>query len=141
MGSSKKKRIFLLICLCVCVAPMSCRPRGTEKSPKESKSESLDGQAGVRRDGLSKEEVIDAANRAARQHDLNPNKCDIIYDEGNRLWRDAFPKLVPDLDGHNYQAIRFWRRHSMPIPSEPRWILIDRKTGEVLKTVVGERGL
>jgi hypothetical protein len=141
MISSKERQMLLLICLCVYVAPLSCKPRATERSPKESKGESVDGQVGVGSEGLSKEQVMDAAKRVALHHRMNPDSCDIVYDEGNRLWRDAFPKLLPDLDGHDYQAVRFRRRHSRPIPSEPLWVLIDRKNGEVLKIIIGERGL
>ena len=139
MGSSKKERVFLLICMCVCMALMSCKPRGTEEGPKESKSDSVAGQVDVRREGLSQEEIIDAANRALRQMELDPKKCAVLYDEGNRFWKDAFPKLLPDLKGHDYQAIEYWERHYVPTPSEPVWIVIDRKTGDVLKTIVGTR--
>ncbi len=141
MSSSEKRGISLLICMCVCMAPISCKPRGIDKRPKESKSEFPDVEVDVGKDGLSKAEIVEAAGRAARQMDLDPKKCDVLYDEGNRLWRNAFPKLVADLEGHDYQAVQYQRRQSVPTPGEPVWVLIDRTTGDVLKTVVGEREL
>ena len=35
---------------------------------------------------------------------LNPNRCSVHYDEENKVWKHAFPKLAAESEGHDYQA-------------------------------------
>jgi hypothetical protein len=107
---------------------------------------------------LSKEEIIKAANRAARRRWHNLPKYDIFHDEGNAGWRYLVTRLSvpevendrrvwpegafelnlrsrwPKLESRDYQAVYYVFR---PPPGDKgiygrTWILVDRNTGEVL---------
>jgi hypothetical protein len=88
------------------------------------------------RDGetLSKDEMIQAAQRVLRFLERDPNKVTTYYDEDNQRWHTCFPKPLPELAGHDYQVIEYI--HDEPRGfSDPLWIVIDKKTGTVLKVV------
>jgi len=82
---------------------------------------------------LSREQIIDAANKAARNHGLDPDQMTISYDEGNALWRTSNYTDVSELADKDYQAVSYWWK---PLaPEGGFWVLVDKKTGRILKTV------
>jgi hypothetical protein len=130
MRSSRKPHILLLIWIVVCVCVISCKPPGKQTSPEKSKSEGSKGQTEMTNITLSKEQIIEIANRAARRHGCNPEEMDVIYDEGNAGWRSIAVGPWPELEGHDFQAVVYW--HRPPIPEGGLWVLVDRNTGQVL---------
>jgi hypothetical protein len=121
-----------IVCLLVLVGLLSCRPSSTSESPQTPNGQTAKGGTDAGRAGLSKDEMIQVAKRELHNRGHDPNNLRIYYDEGNRYWHRCFPKPLPELEGRDYQVMDCWDRIS-----EPVWILIDRKTGAVLKTVIG----
>jgi len=82
---------------------------------------------------LSREQIIDAANKVARNHGLDPDQMTIRYDEGNALWRASNYTDVSELADKDYQVVAYWMKP--PAPEGGFWVLVDKKTGRILKTV------
>jgi hypothetical protein len=117
--------------LLVLVSLLSCRPSSTSESPGTPNGQTAKGEADARRATLSKDEMIQTAKRGLR----DPNGYAIHYDEDNQLWHRCFTKPMPELEGHDYQVIQFFYDQPGSM-STPVWILIDKKTGTILKKVV-----
>jgi hypothetical protein len=83
---------------------------------------------------LSREQIIDAANTAARERGWKLEESRSVFDEDNARWRSVFSDItIPEVEGHDYQVIIYIRRAIMP--SEPLWVAVDRSTGKVLRVV------
>jgi hypothetical protein len=126
MGPSKKMRISFMIWLVACLCATSCGPA----SPEKAKRESAEGQKETQEGVLSKEQIIKIANREARRLGRDLSQTDVRYDVGNVVWKRVAPGPWPKLEGHDYQAVSYWRRP--PATEGGLWILVDRKTGEIL---------
>jgi hypothetical protein len=116
---------------------------------------------------LSKDRIILLANSAARQEGFNPEdpeKCKTVYDEANVNWRElvrghtspkidaqrhaAWPPIDspiidevmlqrwPHLKGRDYQVVTYW--HKPPEMDGGFWVLVDRKTGEIVLATQGD---
>jgi len=84
----------------------------------------------MRKTELTKEQILKVANGAARRHGRNPEKTRIEYDEENSHWRKVARGPWRELDGHDFQAVVYWR--DPPQPEGGLWVLVDRNTGEIL---------
>lgn len=142
--------LLATIIIAVCAGTLSCRPSDAYVSAK-----------GENKRLLLKEEIIDAANTAARKHGSDPPNCDIIYDEENVRWRQAvletspaklengrfvwpegtFDKNIrrwPQLKGRDYQVVGHWHKSAvvngvkLPHFEGGTWVAVDRNTGRVL---------
>ena len=135
MRSRKKMWMSVLIFTILCWAGMSCRPPSEGVGSDESTIRDSEVRAEMKTTDLSREQIIDAANKVARNHGLNPDQMMIRYDEGNEYWRASTSnyKDMPELADKDYQAVSYWMK---PIsPEGGFWVLVDKKTGRILKTV------
>lgn len=123
----------LLVCVLVVMELMSCRPSGKQAVLEKSESDSGQRKAEMKKSVLSKEQIIEIANRAARQRGRDPERCVIGYDEGNVFWRKVARGPWHELEGHDFQAVGYDYRE--PIASGTLWVLVDRNTGEVLSAM------
>jgi hypothetical protein len=152
MGSSKATYFLLAVCLLAAVGAASCKLPDSQATTEQGKSD------GSSRRVLSKEEIITAANVAARRHGRHPARCVIVYDEGNVDWRRKVIRLSPSrwengrevwpeenfelnmqnrpelkrLKSHDYQVVSYWSRIEEGAIDEGTWVAVDRNTGEVL---------
>jgi len=110
MGSSKKTQVSSLIWLAACLCIASCKPVSTQPSPEKAKNESAEGQKETRDGVLSKEQIIKIANREARRLGRDLARTDIVYDDDNADWKRVAPGPWPKLEGHDYQAVSYWRQ-------------------------------
>ena len=126
----------LLTCMCVCVIAMTCKPRGSKENPggPDAKSAVIQSSGGER---LSKTEILGIAGRAAHEKGLNPRRCDVVYDEENKFWRFTHPKLASSFEGHDYQAVYYVRKVWGWAAVTPLWVLVDTRTGDVLRAEYG----
>jgi hypothetical protein len=137
MRPRDRKWVLLLVCMCIGAVAMFCKSPGNKKSLRGPDANSM----GVRSDGserLSKTEILDIAGRALREKGPNPRRCHVTYDEENKFWRLTHPKLAVELEGRDFQAVRYMRKFWFPAAVSPWWILIDTKTGAVLRVELGE---
>lgn len=134
MRSRKKVWISVLIFTILCWAGMSCKPRSEGAGSDESTTRDSEVGAEMNTTDLSREQILDAANKVARKHGLNPDRMTIRYDEGNEYWQASTSKLnMPELADKDYQAVSYWMK---PLaPEGGFWVLVDKKTGRILKTV------
>lgn len=152
MISSDRKCVMGAVLVIAFAGPMACRPSNSEMS-------SVKGIAV--RTVLSKEQIIGAANLAARRAGRDPVESDVQYDEGNVRWRQVVLELSPpklengrfiwpdgtfeknirrwaQLKWRDYQAVSYWHKRAIVNGRElPRfeggtWVLVDRETGRVL---------
>ncbi len=101
---------------------------------KETKQRiDLLGEGRIGNSILSKEQIITAANVAARQHGWNPKKCRIFYDEGNAKWKSVIEEDVPSLARRDFQVVAYGRQEI--VLGGPLLVLVDRNTGDVLKVL------
>jgi hypothetical protein len=162
MSVSKTRCFLLSVWIAACAGTTSCRLVDSKATGDRTQTDSSKKQA-EKRDNrlLSKEEIVEAANRAARQRGYKLAKYDIFYDEGNAGWRYLVTRVSPPeyepengrpvwpegafeanlrsrwpkLESHDYQAVIYYRRP--PAGRSPgiqgrTWVLVDRNTGEVL---------
>ncbi len=132
MNTAGKGQTHWLVCVLVLVNLLSCKPSSTSESPGTLNGQTARGEVDTRRAALSKDEMIQIAKREMRNWGRDPASLTTYYDEDNQGWHRCFPKPLPELAGHDYQVIDCWDHRS-----EPVWILIDRKTGTILKTLTG----
>jgi hypothetical protein len=161
MDLSQMRRLLLLVWIAACAGTTSCKlvdswAPGDETHVYDPGIQTEKGGKKM----LSKQEILKAANRAARRRGYNLAKYDIFYDEENAGWRYLVRRLSPpelrngfhvwperegafeanlrsrwpELESHDYQAVYYVFR---PSPGDKgiygrTWILIDRNTGEVL---------
>ncbi len=163
MSLSKTRNALLMVWIVACAGSTSCELADSQ-APGD-KTQICGSAKQTERGGkkvLSKQQIIMAANRAARRHGHNPAKFDIFYDEGNAGWRYLVGRLSPPdmengqpvpcegegtfetnlrsrwpkLQGHDYQAVYYVLRppaEGVSVGIQGRtWILVDRNTGEVL---------
>ena len=133
MISRKKMWISVLIFTILCLAGMSCKPPSEGVGSDESTIRDSEVRAEMKTTDLSREQIIDAANKAARNHGLDPDQMDVVYDEGNGYWRVANYKDMPELADKDYQAVAYLQKPTAP--EGGFWVLVDKKTGRILKTV------
>lgn len=157
MTSSKTVSFLLLVSMVACTGTVSCRLADSQTRGDKTCSAREAEKGG--NEVLTKQEIIAAANRAARRRGYNPAKDYVVYDKGNASWKYFVTRLSPPesesengpiwsdsafetnlrswwptLDRHDYQAV-FYVRH---LPKGSRsivgrtWILVDRNTGEIL---------
>jgi hypothetical protein len=160
MSSSKMLRFLLLVCTVACAGTTSCKLVDA-RAPSDETQVSGSGKQIEKRDQrtLSEQEILKAANRAARRRGFNLAKYGIGYDEGNAGWKYFVTRLSPsyeengrpvwpdgafeanlrshwpNLESHDYQAVTYCRRPPARRPPGIQgrtWILVDRNTGEVL---------
>lgn len=128
--------VLLLTCMCIGAVAMFCKPPANKENPRDPDANSTGvGPSGGER--LSKTEILGIAERAAREKGLNPKRCDVVYDEENRFWRLTHPKLASGFEGHDYQAIYYVRKVWGLSAVTPLWVLIDTRTGDVLRAEFG----
>jgi len=123
--------------MCIGAVAVLYRAPGNKKSPGGLDANSVD----VRSDGderLSKTEILEIAGRALLEKGPSPKRCQVTYDEENKFWRLTHPKLAVELEGRDFQAVRYMRKFWFPAAVSPWWILIDTKTGAVLRVDLGE---
>jgi len=133
MRAHKKMWIWLLASMVTCWAGISCKPSDTQTGVERSTTGSSEGQTEMKKADLSKEQITVIANRVARDHGRNLEKMVIRYDEGNAMWKAVSPAYTPDLPGQDYQAVAYF--HERPTVEGGLWVLVHRKTGEVLKVI------
>ncbi len=92
---------------------------------------------------LSKEEIIQIAVKAAKKEQLDLAWRTIIYDDGNKLWKEKIKhinkEMAPNyefLKNKNYQAVCFALKEGLL--GGDVWFFVDKATGEVL-TLYGEK--
>jgi hypothetical protein len=127
MDSFGKTQITLLTWTILCAGVTSCRPSSI--APDHQKSERLEAQTDMGMCVLSKEQIIAATDAAVRLHGYNPKKYRVIYDEG--AWRSKI--TAHELEGHDVQLV-VYRPRAQQLGGE-LWVVIDRKTGDVLKFI------
>jgi hypothetical protein len=96
---------------------------------------------------LTREKIIDIANREVISRGLQLDDKEIYYDIDNVKWKDMlsylrenspdFAKRYEVLEGRYYQAIVYSPKDKHVIGGV-LWVFVDRKTGEVI-TVFGEK--
>lgn len=135
MTLSRKIRlqVFLLISTILCTCGVLCKSLGTQTGSRRSKTESVNEMAEREESGLTKEQILAIANRAAREYGRNPDECLIGYDKGNVFWKKAARGPWSDLTDHDFQAVGYDYR--APRPSGTLWVLVDRNTGKVLSVM------
>jgi len=122
----------LLMITLVCLATTSCKTVGRQTTREEAAKAGSEQQHAISGTPLSKEQIIAVAQTVARERGWYPgNLC--IYDEGNSLWMRTYGLVpVPELDGHDYQVVMYVRPQAMTDGGDLA-IVVDRKTGAVLK--------
>jgi len=134
--------VFLLLALASCVPSQRRTTDGTGDDP------GLQARASVEASALSRRQIIEAANTAARQRGWSPDdgEVGIFYDEGNVEWEryvaegerlarlrgiiDRNADRSQRLEGHGFQVVRY----DAPLRQrkENLWVLVDKDTGDVL---------
>ena len=97
-------------------------------------------------DMLTKEQIIEIANKALITHHLNMDKITVYYDTDNKEWTNYLRMLREEeapaefacfekeyLEGRNIQAIHYSLGPN--IIDGAYWLLIDKKTGEIIITI------
>jgi len=127
---------LLLACVCIGAVAMFCKPPGNKENPRglDANSTGVMGSGGER---LSKTEILGIAGRAAREKGLNPRRCDVVYDEENKFWKFTHPKLASSFERHDYQAVYYVRKVWGWAAVTPLWVLVDTRTGDVLRAEFG----
>ncbi len=144
--------IRLQLCVLVALAMVSCAPSEKNATVEIAKSERFDEPARTAKIALPKEQIIETANTAAREHGwiVGVNNVVAHYDEGNVRWEyavgtarkaaavwedraalDGLAERSRCLEGHDYQAVLYW--HRPPQRAVNLWVLVDRNTGETLR--------
>ncbi len=152
MNSYSNAHRALVVLLLFCMYALSCKPPGKHSAPEKTNSHSAE-QEGKEGKGLlsenattdnpkqkemgektvlSKEQIVQIANGAARRHGYDPKE--MVYDEGNVAWKKEPRGPWPELEGHDFQAVEYWHR-SLYTAGGGIWVLVDRNTGEVLRVV------
>ena len=126
--------ISVLIFTILCLAGMSCRPPSGGAGSDESTIRDSEVQAEMKGTDLSREQILDAANKVAKSRGRDPDQMDVFYDEGNAVWRTLNYTDVSELADKDYQAVAY--SQNPPVPEGGFWVLIDKKTGKKLKTVI-----
>lgn len=96
---------------------------------------------------LSKEQILEIANRKAVTEGFNLQDLDVKYDEHNKIWSeeskmfrstsDKSPlEQLSRLETRNYQAIYYKPKELML--GGTLWVFVDRETGEVITFLGGE---
>jgi hypothetical protein len=108
----------------------SCGPTRTQmaESPRRAGS---DSRAHVGKKPLSWEQILEAANTAARERGWKLEEFRIFFDQDNAMWRSIFSGVhFPAVEGHDFQVVIYrWRQI---IEGEDRLVVVDKNTGEVL---------
>ena len=88
---------------------------------------------------MTKERMIQIASKKLKeQYDLDTDKCHITYDKDNKIWNEYYAKYHSELNGHDFQAIRFsLPTNTTTMGGGPYWICIDRQCGKVLAIDIG----
>jgi len=133
MGSFLKSQIWLLM-MFICAGLTSCEPTHRQATTESLSKGGSEDHADMGKKPLSREQIIDAANTAARERGWKLEESRSVFDEDNARWRSVFSDItIPEVEGHDYQVIIYIRRAIMP--SEPLWVAVDRSTGKVLRVV------
>jgi len=131
-------------------ATFSCSPMRVQTAPECSLKSDSGGQSAMGKTPLSREQIIEIANAAARDYGWDPGSCTVVFDEGNSAWKSKLSDIqsalasiplperetvglppMPWLEGHDYQVVQYVRRAFGT--GADLWVFVDRDTGEVLK--------
>jgi hypothetical protein len=132
-----KRRGAWVLCLLAGVNLMSCKPSHHSKADSESNRPAAARETEAREEVLSKEQIIELTNHAIRERGFDLGRHRTYYDEGNRFWDHYFSRSSPELQGLDYQAVMYYVEPSEAMFWDPVWVVIDKKTGVVLKTALG----
>jgi hypothetical protein len=133
MRAPKRTWIPLLVWIVICSVGTSCKPSGTQTTPEKSKTRGSGGQNEIKKTELSREQIINIADKVARDHNRDPEQMKVVYDDGNATWRRIPESRDVDFPDHDFQVVVYWRRP--PVAEGGLWVLVDRNAGEVLKVV------
>ena len=117
---------MMLSLLCV----LSCVKCGEENS-EEVLNKTDNGDTEEKR-------LIQIAGKAIEgRYGVQTSGFKLFYDHGNKVWKEHYAAEYPNLNGYDYQAIRFQPTGALRPGGGPFWVCVNRKNGEVLVTDVG----
>ena len=96
-----------------------------------NKSDNMEGT-------LTKKEIMLIAKKAFETElDLNVDEGGLKYDKENKVWDEFYAEYYPEISNRDYQAVKFTRPPPITIGGGPFWVLIDKRTGEIITFYIG----
>jgi hypothetical protein len=112
---------------------------GRDRRSERQSANEWSGGVEVREGELSMEEILRIAHKAAVEDGVRIRRFECIYDHGNERWERYVP-LIPIIEetaaefaGRDYQVVVYVPKYDGP--AREVWVLVDRKTGEVLRVI------